>query len=373
MLVVRLGAMGDVLHALPAVTALRRAHPHWQIDWVIEPRWLPLLTSEQAGAEGDPDGAVIVPEGYRDPRRPVVDRIHLAPTKVWGKKLLSGETRRGIARLRADLRTGEYDAVVDLQGAIRSSVIARLAGCRRVIGSAAPWEGPAKWLYTEPVAAKEPHVIGQNAELVNAIAGDLLEIEEPWLPVDRMAESWCELIPGLRRAQEEGRPVVLVHPGGGWGAKRWPADRYGVVVEELARRGAEVLVHAGPGDEEVLARVVVASAHGAGRMVSCSLPELIALTRRVSLVIGGDTGPMHLAGALGKAMVGVYGPTDPARNGPYWPKHRVLRHPESRTDHARREQTEAGLLTIVPERVLDAVLGLLMEEQRHAPVEEEWL
>ena len=368
MLVVRLGAMGDVLHALPAVTALRRAHPHWQIDWVIEPKWLPLLTTDAMAAE-----EAMVLEGYRDPRRPVVDRILLAPTKAWGKKPLSRETRLELSGLRGQLRAGEYSAVLDLQGAIRSSVIARLAGCRRVIGAAEPWEGPARWLYTERVAVTEEHVIDQSVELANAIAGDLLEPEEPWLPVDPLAESWCELIPGIARAQEEGRPVVLVHPGGGWGAKRWPPERYGVVVEELARRGAEVLVHAGPGDEEVLARVVMATAHGAGRMVSCSLPELISLTRRVSLAIGGDTGPVHLAGALGKGVVGLYGPTDPKRNGPYWPKHRVLRNPESRTDHARRDQTEAGLLTIQPEAVLDAVLGLLLEEQRHAPVEEEWL
>jgi len=367
-LVVRLGAMGDILHALPAVTALRRAHPHWQIDWVIEPKWLPLLTTDAIAA--DPG---MVPEGYRDPKRPVVDRIHLAPTKAWGKKPLSRETRLEIAGLRGQLRAGQYDAVVDMQGAIRSSVIARLPGCRRVIGHEEPWETPARWCYTERVAVRSPHVIDQNVELANAIAGDLLEPEEPWLPVDARAESWCELIPGLHRAHQESRPVVFVHPGGGWGAKRWPADRYGVVVEELARRGAEVLVHAGPGEEEALAQIVVATAHGAGRMVSCSLPELISLTRRVSLVIGGDTGPVHLASAMGKAVVGLYGPTDPRRNGPYWPKHRVLRNPESRTDHSRREQTEAGLLTILPEAVLDAALGLLLEEQRHAPVEEEWL
>ena len=364
--------MGDILHSLPAITALRRAHPHWQIDWVVEPKWMPLLTAERTD-----EMAGIVPEGYRDPRRPVVDRVLPAAVKGWAKRPLSGGTRREILALRAELRVGEYDAVLDLQGAVRSVGIGRMAGCRRVIGAAEPREPLAKWLYTEPVLTPEPHVIGQAAELADAIAGDLLEVEEPWLPVDPIAEAWCELMPGLAEAQEEGRPVVLLHPGGGWGAKRWPAERYGVVAAELARRGAEVLVHAGPGDEEVLARVVVATA-GVGRAVSCSLAELIALTRRVSLVIGGDTGPVHLASSLGKAVVGLYGPTDPVRNGPYWPKHRVLRNPESRTDHSRRDATEAGLLTIRPEAVLDSVLGLMLEERReaelrHAPVEEEWL
>lgn len=359
--------MGDILHALPAITALRRAHPHWQMDWVVEPKWMPLLTAEQTE-----EMPAMVPEGYRDPRRPVVDRVLPAPVKAWAKRPLSGVTRQQILDLRQQLRAGEYDAVLDLQGAVRSAAIGRMAGCRRVVGAAVPREPLAKWLYTEPVLTPEPHVIGQAAELANALAGDLLEVEEPWLPVDTVAEAWCERMPGLAEAQEEGRPVVLVHPGAGWGAKRWPPERYGVVTAELTRRGALVLVHAGPGEEEVLARVVVATA-GVGLPVSCSLAELIALTRRVSLVIGGDTGPVHLASSLGKAVVGLYGPTDPVRNGPYWPKHRVLRNPESRTDHSRRDATEAGLLTIQPEAVLDSVLGLLLEEQRHAPVEEEWL
>ncbi|HTJ31093.1 MAG TPA: glycosyltransferase family 9 protein, partial [Acidobacteriaceae bacterium] len=316
--------------------------------------------------------------------RPVVDRVLTAAVKQWAKRPLSGSTRREILALRRDLQAGEYDAVLDLQGAVRSAGIGRMAGCRRVIGAAVPREPLAKRLYTEAIFTREPHVIGQAAELGNAIAGDLLEVEEPWLPVDPAAEAWCDRIPGIAEAREEGRPVVLLHPGGGWGAKRWPAERYGVVAAELARRGAEILVHAGPGEEEALARVALEVAHGAGRAVSCSIPELISLSRRVSLVIGGDTGPAHLASSLGKAVVGLYGPTDPVRNGPYWPRHRVLRNPESRTDHARREATEAGLLTIQPETVLDAALGLMLEEHGEAerreaerrlmaPVEEEWL
>ena len=99
-------------------------------------------------------------------------------------------------------------------------------------------------------------------------------------------------------------------------------------------------------------------------MVSCSLPQLIALSRRVSLVIGGDTGPLHLACALGKPVVGIYGPTDPGRNGPYGTRFRVLRNPESRQDHTRRAQPEAGLLTILPREVLAAAAELMMEERQ---------
>jgi heptosyltransferase-1 len=160
-----------------------------------------------------------------------------------------------------------------------------------------------------------------------------------------------------------GKPVVMIHPGGGWGAKRWPTDRYGSLAEEFTLHGGIVLVNAGPG-EESLAAEVIAAANGQASAVSCSLSQLIALTRRVSLVIGGDTGPLHLACALGKPVVGIYGPTDPKRNGPYGTRFRVLRNPESRKDHTRRSAPEAGLLTILPRAVLAASAELMMEERQ---------
>jgi len=347
--------MGDILHALPAVTALRQMHPAWKIGWAIEPKWRPLLTTESTNTGLGTE---------RNPARPVVDQIHLVPAKAWGRKPLSGETRAGIRALRAELKAAEYDAVLDLQGAIRSSVIARLTGCRRRIGDENPWETLARWLYTERVVTVGPHVIDQNVELASAVAGDLLTAVQPVLPETPEAELWCDALDELRAASQVGRPVVLVHPGGGWGAKRWPADRYGAVVEEFARRGCVVLVNAGPGEER-LAGDVVTAARGHGTVVACTLEQLIGLTRRVSLVIGGDTGPMHLACALGKPVVAIYGPTDPKRNGPYGSAFRVLRNPESRTDHSRREQPEAGLLTIGPEAVMEAAVSVLVEEKEH--------
>jgi heptosyltransferase-1 len=126
-----------------------------------------------------------------------------------------------------------------------------------------------------------------------------------------------------------------------------------------------VLVNAGPG-EEALAASVVAFASGHGSVMITSLERLIALTKRVSLVIGGDTGPLHLACMLGKPVVGIYGPTDPKRNGPYGSPFRILRNPESRQDHTRHEQPEAGLLTILPESVMKAVMELMLEERQAA-------
>ena len=356
MLVVRLSAMGDILHALPAITALRRAHPAWKIDWAVEPRWLPLLTAEQENAALGAD---------RNPARPIVDQIHLVPTKAWGRRPFRSETFREIRTLRAELRAAEYDAVLDLQGSIRSAGVGWLSGCRRVIGEARPREAPAKWLFTEKIATAGQHVIEQDIELACAVAGDLLTPTAPTLPMDVEAEEWCDQLQELKNAIWMEKPVVLLHPGGGWGAKRWPAERYGAVAEEFAVRGGVVLVNAGPG-EEALAAAVVAAAGESGQcsVVACSLPQLIAMTQRVSLVIGGDTGPVHLACALGKPVVGIYGPTDPRRNGPYGSRFRVLRNPESRRDHTRREEPEAGLLTILPEDVMEAVVELMMEERK---------
>ena len=351
LLVVRLGAMGDVLHALPAITALRKMHPAWKIDWAIEPRWLPLLSAE-------PENAALGAD--RNPARPVVDQIHLVPAKEWSKKPFASTTWTAIGALKSDLRAAGYEAVLDLQGAAKSAVVARLSGCRRVIGEAQPRELPARWLFTEKVETVGRHVIDQGAELASAVCGDLLTPVMPTLPVDTEAEEWCNQLQEIRTW----KPIILLHPGGGWGAKRWPAERYGEVVEEFGRRGAVVLINAGPG-EEALAASIVTAASGHGSVLSCSLEQLIALTRRVSLVIGGDTGPLHLACALGKPVVGIYGPTDPSRNGPYGSRFRVLRNPESRTDHSRHDQPEAGLLTILPESVIEAAIELMLEERKN--------
>ena len=344
--------MGDILHALPAVTALRKAHPSWRIGWAVEPRWRALL---QAAGERVADE-----QGVRSglcAASPVVDRLHLVPAKAWGKNPLSRQTRIEIGALRAELREAQYEAVLDLQGSIRSGVLARLSGCKRIVGSSEPWERPARWLYTEQVETASVHVVEQGVELARAVAGDLLMPMLPWLPVDTEAEVWSEGLADRIEDFARWKPVVLINPGAGWGAKRWPVERYGAVAEALSGLGMVVLVNAGPG-EEALAAAVVAAARGLATAVICSLEQLIAVMRRVSLVIAGDTGPLHLACALGKPVVGIYGPTDPKRNGPYGSPFRVLRNPESRRDHRRLAQPEAGLLTISPERVIAAVLEL---------------
>ena len=147
-------------------------------------------------------------------------------------------------------------------------------------------------------------------------------------------------------------------PSAGWGAKQWPPERFGAVAAGLALHGYVSLVNASS-DEDATAAKVAATSGGAAQVVACNIPQLIALLRRAALLIGGDSGPLHLAAALGRPVVGLYGPTDPARNGPYATASRVLRHASSTRDHHRREQVEAGLLQIFPEEVVRAALDLL--------------
>jgi heptosyltransferase-1 len=289
---------------------------------------------------------------------PVVDRLHFALTREWKRRPFSGQTRSEIAALRDELRAAGYDVVLDLQGAIRSAAIARLSGAHRRIGEAKPREWPAQWLFTERVATHGEHVIEQDMELASAIAGDVLTPANPVLPVDAEAERWCDAWLAATFPQQA-QPLALITPGAGWGAKRWPAERYAVVARGLADRGFCVLVNCGPGEESLAAPIV---ATGVATPLNATLPQLIAVTRRIALCIGGDTGPLHLASALERRVVGIYGPTDPSRNGPFGTRARVLRSPESRRDHSRRDQPEPGLLTIAPEDALRAADELLAEE-----------
>ncbi len=341
LLVVRLSAMGDILHALPAVTALREAYPEWHIGWAVEPQWKPLLAAE--GASG------------RGPAMPLVDRVHVVPARQWARSPLSPKTLTEVRRVRRELRDEQYDVCVDLQGALRSAVIAKWARAKRLIGEDAPRERVARYFFSERVRTSGVHVIEQAMEVMNSVAEERLPACRALLPRDAEAD---------RGASALAAPFVLLIPGAGWGAKRWPAERYAGLATRLHDAGYAVVVNAGPG-EESLAGEVAALSNGAATVLRSSISELIAVTRRAALVIGGDTGPLHLASALGKPVVGIFGPTDPARNGPFGGTFCVLRHPESRRDHTRHAAPEAGLLTITPESVMAAAIELLQEERVH--------
>jgi len=342
--------MGDILHALPAVTALRLAHPQWHIGWAVDPRWQPLLSAFT------PHSQPALPA--RSAAQPLVDRLHFVDTRQWKRRPFSFKTARGIRSLARELRAAHYDAVIDLQGAIRSAIVARMASSPRLIGEAKPREWPASWLFSERIFTRGAHVVEQDVELASAIAGDALSPADPLLPVDPAAEMWCdELLASLSLTAAQ--PIALIAPGAGWGAKRWPPERYAAVAQGLAARGFRVLVNAGPGEESLAATI---AAHSPAVPLTASLPQLVALTRRIAVSIAGDTGPLHLASALGRPVVGIYGPTDPTRNGPFDARARILRSPLSQRDHSRRTAPSPGLLTISPADVLAAASDLLSEQ-----------
>ena len=343
-LIARLSAMGDTVHSLPAAAALRRAYPEAKIGWIVEERWAELLAAPSARAHAD-----------RSPAKPLVDFVYTFDTKAWRANPFSRAVRTKSKALRDELRAQRFEIAVDLQAAIRSALMIWLSRTPERIGFAKPREAPAKIFYTRTVETPAVHVVEQGLQLAKAISGNEFAAEFP-IPRDQEAEEWCE-----QKFPGRNGPAIIA-PGAGWGAKCWPAERYGEVARSLAHDNL-VLVNAGPG-EEALACEVVAASGGAAQAVACTVSQLIALIRRSCLFVGGDTGPLHLAAAIGVPVVAIYGPTNPARNGPYAPggdrsKIVVLRSEQSVTSHARRSQAEPGLLQISVEQVRAAADSLL--------------
>ncbi len=338
-LIVRLSAMGDVIHAMPAVAGLRRAFPDVELDWAIEERWASLVSAGETAAALSPE----------QPLANVVHRVHM---RRWRKSPFSNSTMTELRALKQRLRAVQYDHVIDLQGAIRSALLARATGAKVIAGAAQPRELPARWFYNVKAHTPARHVVDQAAETVSAAVGKTISPESPPFPTSPEAESWAD------RVLADVSQFALINPGAGWGAKCWPAERYSAVVRALGKHGVQSLVNAGPGELE-LARAVCRGNEDIARIVECSILQLIALTRRAALCVGGDTGPVHLASALGIPVTAIFGPTDPTRNGPYGGRYMVLRSPESKRDHTRYREPEAGLLTITVEQVSEAALSLL--------------
>jgi heptosyltransferase I len=332
-LILRVGAMGDVLHALPAVAALRRARPEWKMDWVVDPRWAPLLVN------GEGEGSI-------------VRRVHLAETKLWSKAPASPATMRSILDLRSALRRESYDLAVDMQGTLRSAVIGRMSRSTRLVGYSDPREALAATFYKTKLERRGRHVIEQGAALLGEACGVALEPGGVELPHEAWADHWAEEVVGDRR-------VCLLAASAGWAAKCWAVQNYGALAVELKAMGMDVVVNA-PRKDDALAAAVVEASGGAARVVVCNVTGLIALLRRTALLVGGDSGPMHLAAALGIPVVALFGPTDPERNGPWGPGAKiVLRDPASITSYKHVDAEDSGLAKISVEMVMDAARGLV--------------
>ncbi len=408
-LVLRLGSMGDIIHAMPAVTVLRRMLPNATLGWLVEERWHELL-SAQPGSEG------LLSAGFRNAtdaralsRTPLVDMVHTVDTLGWRKALLSGETWKAMRTALHQLREIKYDVAIDFQGAWKTAMVAKLIGAPVRLGFRSPRESLAAMLYNRQHIATELHVIEQNLgmawALLDSCPDDALRGQElpqeaqrvrtlpapprdperkarrvppigaPFadrghhrtttaprvpFPIDPKADEWCE--GELARLQLNGREFAIMNPGAGWGSKCWPVERFAEVALALSEEGLRSVVNYGP-NEEPLAQKLETLSRGAAVAVSCSIAELIALTRRARLFVGGDTGPLHLAAALGIPAVAIFGPTDPVRNGPFGTPSVVLSTRERRTSHARPHarlpETGESLTSITSPQVLAAARQLL--------------
>lgn len=345
LLVVRLSAMGDIIHAMPAIAALRRAKPDLQIGWLVEERWAELLCARAAERFSAPSE-----------RKPLADWVHVARFSSWRKALFSGETWHEIRSCRREVQARKYQVALDLQGAIRSAVAARFTGAAIRIGTSQPREAPARMFYTHAIGVCGSHVIEHALSLASEIAGHTLEYVQPPFPVDPTSEAWA----GRQSEMFGGKPLAILNPGAGWGAKCWPAESFGAVARTLTDRGMAVLINHGPG-EEALAEAVRNASGGVAVPLKCSVGELIALTRRARLFIGGDTGPMQLAAALRVPVVALFGPTRPERNGPFGTPSVVLRSPQSVYNTTHTDRRDEGLASIGPQAVIQAAERLLGE------------
>jgi heptosyltransferase-1 len=325
-LIVRTSALGDVIHALPVLTALRRHLPEAKIGWVVEEGMAPVLA-------GHPD----------------LDELLVVRLRQWRK---GSRGRLGeIGGFLSALRRFSADVALDLMGNHKAGVISRLSGARRRIGFARRERrepSSAVWI-NRPVVPCGIHAVDRMLSLLDALG-------LPPEPADFGPEKLFREEPQAARdllAAHPG-PFALLHPGAGWANKRYPPAWWGAAARLLqAETGLPTWVAAAHGEEELAAEVEGASA-GAARMVPAQdLPTLAALTRRARLMLGGDTGPSHLARALGTPLVMVMGPTDPERHGPYGdPAGAVFKRLPCSFCYQRLGETKACLLEVPPRQVV---------------------
>jgi heptosyltransferase-1 len=331
-LLVRLGALGDIVHAIPVAAALSRAFPSARIDWLVSAKHRGLLDLV-----------------------PVVDRRLAIRDR--------GDAGGGTSLVSAirELRRNRYDVVFDLQGLLKSAVLARLSGAPRVIGFSSGYlrERLARPFYTEVYdpggggmydPGERSHVVQMNLGLLTTIG---VAVAAPEFPIERID---TEIARALR--ERAGGRYALVNPGAAWPNKRWPAARYGAVARAVdARHGLKTIVSWGPGEEPLAQEVVRESAGAALLSPRTSIVDLLALIRAATVMISGDTGPTHVAAALGTPIVGIYGPTRPSRNGPWAPLDiTISRDDVCQCHHLRRcTRDRMCLLDVEAAEVLDAV------------------
>jgi lipopolysaccharide heptosyltransferase I len=328
-LVVRLGSLGDIVHTFPAVAGLRASFPNAEIVWLTHPRWKELVESSELA------------------------------TGIWATETRSYSSWREIIGL---IRKKHFTTALDYQGLWKSAALPFFGGvsCRIGFSSQTIREFGVPILYTDRVRSALTHIADQNGEL-SQHAGARNGVAPVALAVPSIQEVFVlQLLRGFAIER-----YVVLSPAGGWRSKCWPPDRYGALCRKI--RGTlemRCVLNHGPGEQELVSAVKAASGEADPITYNGSLGQLMALLRNASCVVGGDTGPLHLAVALGTPAVAIFGPTDPARNGPYRmgarpdntaPTDIVLRSPHAVTTYKRGDQADPSILEIDVNTVFDAV------------------
>lgn len=301
-LIVRLGSLGDIIHTLPAASALRDAFPNARIDWVVESKWRAIL------------------EGNRE-----LDRVVC---------LARGRAAAAIDTVKS-LRSARYTCAIDFQSLYKSALLAFASGARERLGFERAYarEGLATVLYSRRVHPSGAHKVDHNLSLAAAAGAAIPAVARFSLPQSPETDGWAERTLGELGVRE----FYVLSPGGGWKSKCWPAERYGLLHREISHRlGIQGIVSFGPGEEKLADDVVTAAGMRAPIPLAMDLQQLMAVLRRAKFVVAADTGPLHLASALGTPVVGLFGPTDPARNGPYGKPSIVVRKAEPRETTYKR-------------------------------------
>jgi heptosyltransferase I len=314
-LVVRLGAMGDILHTLPAAASLKHSHPGSHLTWLVEAKWAPLLAGN-----------------------PFVDSVATLDRRTLG----------GLRRSLRDLRAHRYEIAVDFQGLIKSAIAATCARPSRIYGfhHTQVRERAAAFFYSNKTISRSVHVVDRNLDLA-ASAGATSLVRSFPMP------------PGRPEGVLPAGDFILASPLAGWRSKQWPAASYAELAALLHRDlGMPLVMNLPPGVEPPLLDGVVPHYSG--------LDGLIDATRRATAVVGVDSGPLHMAAALSKPGVALFGPTDPARNGPYGDSLRVLRSPSAITSYKRRDTIDESMRSISPSEVFDALRAVLRERRPEA-------
>jgi lipopolysaccharide heptosyltransferase I len=313
-LIVRLSALGDIVHALPVLAAIKKAMPDAQVDWLVEENYASIL-SIAAGLH----------------RRIIVRAKRSFDTP----EAISFGGLTGYHAAAKYLWNQGYEVALDLQGLIKSSIWARISFADRVIGFDAPnlREPQAAFLYSETVTpAGQQHVIDKNLSILSALQITPDAIEMPLTP-HASAETTAAI-------ETAGGPMryIVINPGAAWPNKRWPPDRFGALAAMLHQHsGLRSLVTWGPSERELADTVVAASSGAATAAPATSVSDLAVLMREAALVVSGDTGPLHIAAAMGTPLVGLYGPTWPERNGPWDPQDVVISRANVCVCHHKRQ------------------------------------